>query len=133
MARPRPRPTELSRRERQIMDVLYRLDEATVGEVAKELPDRPDYNAIRVTLGILEKKGVVTHRDEGNRYVYRPKVSREVAGRNAATHVMKTFFAGSPARAVLSLLDSTSASLTREELDDIAQWVERIKARKRRQ
>jgi BlaI family penicillinase repressor len=107
-----------SRRERQIMDALYRLGEASAGDVARHLGDEDGYHSIRVTLGILEKKGFLKHRREGKMNVYRPTVSQEKARESAMAHVLKTFFAGSPSSAILALLDMSE--LTSEELDEIA-------------
>jgi predicted transcriptional regulator len=128
---PQPRQTELSRRERQIMDVLYRLGEAGAGDIVQHLPDRPAYNSVRVTLGILERKGVVRHRREGTRYVYAPTVPAERARDSALRHVVRTFFRGSSSKAVLTLLDSPSTRLSPEELNELAAWVEAAKRGKR--
>lgn len=124
-------PPDLSRRERQIMDVIYRLGEAGAAEVVEHLPDRPAYNSVRVTLGILERKGVVRHRREGTRYVYSPTVPAERARESALRHVVRTFFRGSPTKAVLTLLDSPSTRLSAEELNELAAWVEAAKRGKR--
>ena len=118
---------QLSRRERQIMDVLYRLGEAGAAEVVDHLSDRPPYNSVRVTLGILERKGVVRHRREGNRYVYTPTVPAEAMRESALRHVVRTLFRGSSSKAVLTLLDSSSTRLSKEELDELAAWVEAAK------
>jgi predicted transcriptional regulator len=111
--------TALSRRERQIMDVVYRLGEANAAEVARALEDQPAYNSVRVTLGFLEKKGFLAHRQDGPRYVYRPTIATDKARRSAMRHVLQTFFRGSPSAAILSLLDG-SARLSQRELDEIA-------------
>jgi predicted transcriptional regulator len=120
----------LSRRERQIMDVLYRLGEAAAADIVPQLPDRPAYNSVRVTLGILERKGWVSHRQDGPRYVYRPTVPAERAGRSAAKHLLRTFFDGSPSRAILALLDGEAGRLSPGELDEIARMIERARKRK---
>ncbi len=120
---PKPLHTHLSRRESQIMDVVYRLGEASVADVARRLPDEPAYNAVRVTLGILEKKGYLTHRQDGPRYLYAPAVPADKAKLSALQHLMQTFFSGSPSRAILTLLDMSSAKLSEKELDEIAAWV----------
>lgn len=119
-----PPQNQLSRRERQIMDVLYRLGEAGAAEVVDHLSDRPPYNSVRVTLGILERKGVVRHRREGNRYVYTPTVPAEAMRESALRHVVRTLFRGSSSKAVLTLLDSSSTRLSKEELNELAAWVE---------
>jgi len=124
-------PTDLSRRERQIMDVIYRLGEAGAAEVVEHLPDRPAYNSVRVTLGILERKGLVRHRRDGTRYVYSPTVPAERARDSALRHVVRTFFRGSPSKAVLTLLDSPSTRLSAEELNELAAWVEAAKRGRR--
>jgi predicted transcriptional regulator len=118
----KPLHTELSRREREIMDVLYRLGEGTVADVVGRMKTDPGYDSVRVTLGILEKKGHIEHKQDGRRYVYYPKVPHEAASRSAMGNVMNTFFRGSPSRAILALLGMQR--LSKEELDVIAQWVE---------
>jgi BlaI family transcriptional regulator, penicillinase repressor len=126
-----PLQNQLSRRERQIMDVLYRLGEAGAAEVVDHLPDRPAYNSVRVTLGILERKGVVHHRQDGTRYVYAPTVPAETVRESALRHLVRTFFRGSPSKAVLTLLDSPSTRLSEEELNELAAWVEAAKREQR--
>jgi predicted transcriptional regulator len=116
-----------SRRERQIMDILYRLGEAGAAEVVEHLPDRPAYNSVRVTLGILERKGMVRHRQDGNRYVYAPTVPAEKARESAMRDLVRTFFRGSPSKAILTLLDSPSTRLTAEELNELAAKLEATK------
>jgi predicted transcriptional regulator len=117
-----PERARLSRREREIMDVLYRLGEAGVAEVVDRMDSDPGYDSVRVTLGILEKKGHVQHRQEGRRYIYSPTVSHATASRSAIRNVTRTFFRGSPSRAILALLGMSK--LSREELDEIARWIE---------
>lgn len=126
-----PLQNQLSRRERQIMDILYRLGEAGAAEVVAHLPDRPAYNSVRVTLGILERKGVVRHRREGSRYVYSPTQPAEAVRESALRHLVRTFFRGSPSKAVLTLLDSPSTRLSEEELNELAAWVEAAKREQR--
>lgn len=126
-----PLHAALSRRERQIMDILYRLGEAGAAEVVAHLPDRPAYNSVRVTLGILERKGVVRHRREGSRYVYSPTQPAEAVRESALRHLVRTFFRGSPSKAVLTLLDSPSTRLSEEELNELAAWVEAAKREQR--
>lgn len=108
---------ELSARERQIMDILYRLGEATVAEVLAELPDPPGYSAVRALLRILEDKRHLTHREEGRRYVYLPRVARQRAQRSALRRVLRTFFDDSAPDAVAALLDLEASRLEPEELD----------------
>jgi predicted transcriptional regulator len=112
----------LSRREREIMEVLYRLGEASAADVAGRMDPDPGYDSVRVTLGILEKKGHVQHRQEGRRYIYMPTVPHEAASRSAIRNVLQTFFRGSPSRAIVALLGMSR--LSREELDVIARWIE---------
>jgi BlaI family penicillinase repressor len=104
------------------------MGEATVAEVASRIPDRPTYNSVRVTLGILERKGHVRHRRDGRRYVYWPTVPHEEASRSAARELLKTFFSTSPSKAVLTMLDLSEPRLTERELEEIAGWIERARA-----
>ena len=113
----------LSRRERQIMDAIYRFGEASAADVMRALPDRPAYNAVRVTLGILEKKGLLTHRQEGPRYIYAPTIAPDKAKQTAMKHVLQTFYRGSTSAAILALLDGDAARLSRDELDEIARAI----------
>ncbi|HYJ79863.1 MAG TPA: BlaI/MecI/CopY family transcriptional regulator [Longimicrobiaceae bacterium] len=99
-------PAALSRRERQILDVLYRLGRATAAEVTAELSDAPTSTTVRGLLRILEEKGHVRHERDGVRYVYLPAVEKEDAGVPALSHVLRTFFEGSPSRAMAALLGS---------------------------
>lgn len=115
---------QFSRREREIMDAIYHLGEAGASDVARHLEDDDGYDSIRVTLGILEKKGFLTHRRDGKRHIYRPTVSREEARRSAMSHLMSTFFHDSPSSAILAFLDMSSENLTSEDLDEIARHME---------
>jgi predicted transcriptional regulator len=124
---PQSQQPQPSRRERQIMDILYRLGEGGAAEVVEHLPDRPAYNSVRVTLGILERKGMVRHRQDGNRYVYAPTLPAEKARESAMRELVRTFFRGSPSKAILTLLDSPSTRLTAEELNELAAKVEATK------
>lgn len=123
---------ELSRRERQIIDVLYRLQEASVSQVLPHITDEPSYDTIRITLGVLEKKGYVTHRKDGSRYVYRPTVSMEEATDSALKHMVKTFFGGSTPQTVMALLGTAQSSISEKDLDEIEAWIvaERQKSKK---
>lgn len=118
----------LSRRERQIMDALFRLGQATAAEVRAEMADPPGYSAVRAQLRTLEEKGHLRHEEEGPRYVYLPKVRPEQARRSALRHLVDTFFGGSAAEAASALLDHSAAKLSASELDELAQQIE--KARK---
>jgi predicted transcriptional regulator len=116
-------PPGLTKRERQIMDALYRRGRATAGEVLGDLPGAPSYSTVRTQLRVLEEKGHVRHEEEGLRYVYLPVVPRHAARRTALRHLVDTFFDGSAASVVTALLGADAARLSDEELDRIAQLV----------
>lgn len=109
----------LSRRERQIMDVVYRRGEATAAEILSEIPEPPSYSAIRALLRILVDKGHLQHREDGPRYVYGPTVSRQKARAGALAQLVNTFFDGSATQAVSALLDGSQGKLSRAELDEL--------------
>ena len=115
----------LSRRERQIMDVVYQRGEATAAEVLEALPDPPSYSAVRALLRVLEGKGHVRHRRQGPRYVFLPTVSRETARRSALARVVQTFFDGSNQAAVAALIDQSS--LSRADLDRLEHLTDRAR------
>jgi predicted transcriptional regulator len=115
---------QLSRRERQIMDVLYRRGQATAAEVHQELPNRPSYSAVRAMLRTLEEKGHLRHEAQGPRYVYRPKLSIEKAKRSALRHLLETFFEGSAEQAVAALVEGSAAQLSQQELDRLSRLIE---------
>jgi len=125
---PKPIHSTLSRRERQIMDILYRRGRATAGEVMEELPGEPSYSTVRAQLRVLEDKGHVTHEEEGLRYVYTPAVSRHAARKSALRHLVDTFFDGSAEQAVSALLGGEAARLSDAELERLAATI--AKARK---
>ena len=106
----------VSRRERQILDVLFRRREATAAEIQADMPDAPGYSAVRALLRILEEKGHVRHVEDGPRYVYLPVVEAEAARRSALRHVLDTFFEGSAAGAMAALLGGDGGALSPEEL-----------------
>lgn len=110
------RMTHLSRRERQIMDALYRAGKATVAEVQATVPDPPGYSAVRAMLRILETKGHVRHEEDGARYVFSPTVKRDSAKRSALRHVVNTFFEGSASQVMAALFDLSATDLDEEEL-----------------
>lgn len=118
---------QLSRRERQIMDILYRCGKAAASEVREAMGDAPSYSAVRAMLRVLEDKGHVRHQAEGLRYVYVPVVAREQAKRSAVKHLMSTFFNDSPEQIVAALLDLSSTRLTRQELDRMAALIEQAR------
>ena len=117
----------LSRRERQIMSVVHRLGRATAAEVLGELPDPPSYSAVRAMLRILEEKGQLKHDQDGPRYVYFATVPVARAGRSALKDVVATFFAGSAEEAMATLLDLNERKLSGEELDRLAEIIERAR------
>jgi predicted transcriptional regulator len=120
--------TVLSRRERQIIDVLYRRGRATAAEVMADLPGDPSYSTVRTQLRVLEAKGHVRHEDDGQRYVYSPAVPRGTVRRSALKHLVETFYEGSIEQAVAALLGGEGSRLTDEQLDRIEDLIK--KARK---
>lgn len=124
---PKQPPLNLSRRERQILEVIYRLGTASAAEVTAELPDAPTLTTVRGLLRILTTKGHIRHEYDGPRYVYAPAVSRGAAGSSMLTHVVSTFFNGSPANAMAALLGSSGPKLNSDELDRLAELVEHAK------
>ena len=117
----------LSRREREIMDILYRDGALTANEVVERLEDQPSNSAVRTLLRILETKGHVKRQEDGMRYLYKPAVSREKARRSALNHLLSTFFNGSPETVVSTLLDETASTLSSEQLDALADLIERAR------
>ena len=120
---------DLSRRERQIIDVLFKLGRASAAEVRAELPDAPSYSAVRALLRILEEKGHVRHEQDGPRYVYMPTVARENAKRSALRHLVQTFFEGSTTQAISALLDSQASKLSDADLDRLSRILEEARQR----
>ncbi|HUG00525.1 MAG TPA: BlaI/MecI/CopY family transcriptional regulator [Longimicrobiales bacterium] len=114
----------LSRRERQIMEVLYRRGRASVAEVRAGIPDPPSYSAVRALLRVLEEKGHARHEEEGPRYVYLPSVPRAEARNSALRHMVRTFFDGSPAQAVAALLGDAESELTSGDLAHLSALIE---------
>jgi BlaI family penicillinase repressor len=125
-----PRLTHLSRRERQIMDILYRDGKATVAAVRASLPEAPGYSAVRAMLRILEEKGHVRHEHAGARYLYIPTLKREAAKRSALRHVVNTFFEGSAAQVMAALFEISARDLDDEELARLRQLVDEAKRRR---
>lgn len=115
---------DLSRRERQIMDIVYEMGEVTAADVQRRLPDPPGYSAVRAMLRVLEEKGHLEHRQDGPRYQYRATVPVEAARRSAAKRVLKTFFDNSLEEAVATLLDVSASNLSKSELDRLARMIE---------
>lgn len=123
-------PPRLSKREREIMDVIYRLGRANAAEVHEQLANAPTYTTVRGLLRILEEKGHVRHEQDGQRYVYVPSTPRDDAGASHLTHVIRTFFDGSPSKAMAALLGSGEAR-SDEELKRLQQLIEQARGRKR--
>jgi len=114
----------LARRERQVMDILYRVGEATAQEVQEALPDPPSYSAVRALLATMLEKGLVEHRKDSRRYVYRPAVPEKKAKRSALKQLLSTFFEGRPEKLVAALLDPKDQQLSREEIDKIRRLID---------
>jgi BlaI family transcriptional regulator, penicillinase repressor len=121
----------LSRRERQIMDVLYRTGRATAAEVQAGMPDAPSYSAVRTMLRILEEKGHVRHEPDGPRYVYIPTVARDKVKRSALKHVVNTFFEGSAAQVMAALVELSPRDLDDAEIARLRQLIDNAKQKKR--
>ncbi|MDP6416265.1 MAG: BlaI/MecI/CopY family transcriptional regulator [Gammaproteobacteria bacterium] len=118
---------QLSRRERQIMDAIYRLGEASVKEVQENIPDAPSYSSVRALLGKLVEKGHLSHRESGPKYVYFPLVERNTASRSALVNLLNTFFSDSPVLAVNTLLDIAADEISSEELAELEKLIEQKK------
>ena len=119
--------TVLTRRERQIMDILFRRGRATAAEVMEDLPGEPSYSTVRTQLRVLEEKGHVRHEEDGVRFVYMPAVRRQAARKSALRHLVDTFFDGSPEKAVAALLGGEGSKLSEEQLERIAELIERAR------
>ena len=117
----------LSRRERQIMDILYQRGKASAAEVREAMGDAPGYSAVRAMLRLLEEKGHARHLEEGLKYVYLPTVARDKAKRSVVKHLLETFCNGSAEQAVAALLDVSAAKLTKAELERMGQMIEKAK------
>ncbi len=125
-----PSYLNLSRRESQIMDIIYRLGEASVANVLEALPDPSGYNSVRVILTILEKKGYLIHNKEGQKYVYTPTELPEKTRRSVLKHLMSTFFDGSTPQILSTLLDMSASELSEKELDELSEMIEKAKKEK---
>ncbi|HEX3343644.1 MAG TPA: BlaI/MecI/CopY family transcriptional regulator [Polyangiaceae bacterium] len=117
----------LTRREREIMDIVHRRGRATAHDVLADLAEPPSYSAVRALLRLLEERGHVKHVEDGQRYVYTPAVTRGDARRSALAHVVRTFFAGSVEQAVATLVESSRSKLSRDELDRLSEVIERAR------
>jgi len=120
-------PPDLSRRERQILDVLYQAGRATAAEVQQAMPAAPSYSAVRTLLRILEDKGHVRHEQDGSRYVYLPIVARDAAKRSALRHLLNTFFEGSTTQAIAALLDEDASRLSQADWDRLNSAIKRAR------
>jgi predicted transcriptional regulator len=118
---------QLSRRERQIMDVVYRLGKACVSDVLDRLPDPPSYSAVRALMRILEEKGHLSHEQDGPRYLYLPTVHRDAAQASALSHLVRTFFGGSTEAAVAALLELPEHGLSGGELERLSRMIDEAK------
>lgn len=127
MAKSSSAAASLTRRERQIMDILYRLGRATAVEVMEQLPGNPHYSTVRTQLRVLEEKGHIGHDEQGLRYVYMPAVPRRAARKSALRHLVDTFFDGSAEQVVAAVLGGEGSKLSEEELDRIAELVAKAK------
>ena len=127
----KPASTALSRRERQVMDILHRRGEATVTEIMGDLPDPPTYSAVRSVLRILDERGFVRYKEHGPRYVYFPAVAAEAARDDALAHVVRTYFAGSPEQAVTALLRMSDLEMNEEDVDRLRKTINRARQRGR--
>jgi BlaI family penicillinase repressor len=121
----------LTKRERQIMDRLYRLGRATASEVLDGLPGAPSYSTVRTQLRVLESKGHVRHEEQGLRYIYMPTVSRQSARKSALKHLVETFYDGSNANVVAALLGGEASKITDDELDRILELVKNARSESR--
>jgi BlaI family transcriptional regulator, penicillinase repressor len=128
MPKPASSATQLSRRERQIMDVIYRHGHATAAEIHEQLPDPPVAAAVRTMLRILEEKGHLRHEKDGPRHVYYPVTPRNVAQRSAMRHMVGTFFNGSRAAAIAALLDESDRPLSDDERAELSSVIKRLRA-----
>lgn len=126
-----PVHSSLTKRERQIMDVLYRLGRATANEILEGLSGAPSYSTVRTQLRVLETKGHVRHEEQGLRYIYMPTVPRHSARRSALKHLVDTFFEGSSAKVVAALLGGDGARVSDEELERIAELVRSARSESR--
>ena len=119
--------SDLSRRERQIMDIIYKTGEATAADVQKAMPDAPSYSTVRALLRVLEEKGVLKHREQGPRYVFLPVIARDKAKASALKHLMQTFFDNSTESVVAALMDMRGSDITDEEYERLSRMIEQAR------
>ncbi len=118
---------ELGPRERQILDILYRLGEASVGQVRDQIPNPPTYSSVRGMLALLERKGLARHRQDGLKYVYAPSTARTKAGLSALRHMVKTFFDDSPEKAMAALLEISDAELSARDVERMRKLIQQAR------
>lgn len=118
---------DLGRRERQIMDIIYQLGEASVGDVLENMDSPPSYSSVRTMIRILENKGFLKHRSEANKYIYSPRQKRETASRSALRHLMQTFFSGSATDTIAAILGDNSENLSEQDLDRLEEIIEQAR------
>ena len=121
------KPKGFSRREKETMDIVYRLGQATAAEVREEMAAPPSYSSVRSTLSGLERKGHLRHQFDGNRYIYRPTVRLEAARLSALEHLLSTFFDGSATEVVATLIEAKRSDLTPEELEELSKLIEQTR------
>lgn len=120
--------SELGRRERQIMDVIFRLGKASVTDVRNEIPDPPTYSAVRGMMRLLEQKGYLSHEDDGLRYLYTATLKQKQARKSALKHMVHTFFGGSPTEAAAALLELNDSELSVEDVERLSKLIQKAKA-----
>ena len=130
MSRAKASAAKLSRREREIMDILFQLGEASAAEVQERLVDPPSYSAVRAMLAKLEGKGQIVHEQRGPRYVYSPVMAKATARKSAMSRLVRTFFGGSASAAVSGLLGSSASQMSDRELDELARMIEEARQEK---
>jgi BlaI family transcriptional regulator, penicillinase repressor len=123
-----PVNSELGRRERQIMDVVFRLGKASVTDVRNEIPDPPTYSAVRGMMRLLEQKGYLSHENDGLRYLYTATLKQKQARKSALKHMVHTFFGGSPAEAAAALLELNDSELSSEDVERLSRLIQKAKA-----
>ena len=123
----KPETAALSRRERQVMDILHRRAEATVAEIMAELPDPPTYSAVRSVLRILGEKGLIRYKEDGPRYIYYPAQDTEAARDDVLAHVVRTYFAGSPEQAVTALLRMSDVDMKDDDIERLRDTIRRAR------
>jgi BlaI family transcriptional regulator, penicillinase repressor len=122
-----PHHHQLSRRERQIMDLIYKMGKATAADIHEGIPDQPTYSTVRAKLRVLEEKGYIRHEEQGPRYVFIPVTPRDKARTSALQHVIDTFFGGSAEQVVATLLDSSTSKISDDQLDRLSRLIDKAR------